>query len=263
MRVTIVGRSGSFPGPASPASSYLVQAEHEGRTWSIALDLGNGSLGALQRHLDPLRLDAVLLSHLHPDHCLDLCSLHVMRTYLPEGVTTLPDGSTTLGRMPVWGPAGTGERLARAYGVAGPEPLTSQFTFGALVEGTPVTIGPFRVTPHLVNHPVEAYGLRVEADGRVLAYTGDTDLCEGLTRVCTGASLVLADCAFVDGRDEARGIHMSGSRAAQAALAAGGVERLMLTHLPAWNDPEVCRGQAAAVWPGEVEVAEPDATYWL
>ena len=77
------------------------------------------------------------------------------------------------------------------------------------------------------------------------------------------ASLVLTDSAFVDGRDVARDIHLSGSRAAQAAVDAGGVKRLMLTHIPPWNDPAVCRAQAAAVWPGDVELAEPDAVYDL
>ena len=64
MDVTIVGCSGSFAGPRSPASSYLVRTEHEGRTWSIVLDLGNGALGALQRHIEPYAVDAVLLSKL-------------------------------------------------------------------------------------------------------------------------------------------------------------------------------------------------------
>jgi ribonuclease BN (tRNA processing enzyme) len=73
MRLTIVGCSGSLAGPTSPASCYLVQTEHEGRTWNLVLDLGNGALGALQRHVDPEAIDAVVLSHLHADHCLDLC----------------------------------------------------------------------------------------------------------------------------------------------------------------------------------------------
>ena len=77
------------------------------------------------------------------------------------------------------------------------------------------------------------------------------------------ADLVRADSAFVDGRDTGTGVHLSGRRAAEAAVAAGGVQRLMLTHLPAWNDPEVCRAQAAEVWPGEVELAEPGRTYQL
>ena len=108
---------------------------------------------------------------------------------------------------------------------------------------------------------MEAYGFRVEADGSVLAYSGDTDACDALGPLFAGADLVLADSAFVEGRDEVRGVHLTGRRAAEAALAAGGVGRLMLTHIPAWNDPEVCRAQAAEVWPGEVELARPDTTY--
>jgi ribonuclease BN (tRNA processing enzyme) len=77
------------------------------------------------------------------------------------------------------------------------------------------------------------------------------------------AALVLADSAFVEGRDTLPGIHMNGAQAAQAATRAGGVGRLMLTHIPAWNDREQCRAQAAAHWDGEVELAEPGVTYAL
>ncbi|WP_040155855.1 MBL fold metallo-hydrolase [Mobilicoccus massiliensis] len=255
MRFTVIGCSGSMPGPASPASCYLVQAEHEGRTWSIALDLGNGSTGPMRSFLDPIDLDAVVLSHLHPDHCLDVCSLYVAINYTP--------GRSRESRMPVYAPPGAHERLGRAYGVEQPENLDGRYEFVDLVARRPFTVGPFTITPVPVFHPVEAYGLRVEADGAVLAYTGDTDICPELSELCADADLVLADCAYVDGRDDSEGVHMSGSKCARAALDAGGVKRLMLTHIPAWNDPEVCRAQAAAIWPGDVEIARPLATYDL
>ena len=255
MRLTIIGCSGSFAGPNSPASCYLVQAEHEGRTWNLVLDLGNGALGALQRHIDPLAIDAVVLSHLHSDHCLDLCGLYVVQKYYPT-VVQRP-------RILVYGPRGTGERMARAYDMRPPDGMANEFDFSELVDAEPVRIGPFIVTPHLVNHPAEAYGIRVEADGKVLAYTGDTDTCDGLKPLFHNAALVLTDSAFIDGRDDVQGIHLSGSRAAQAAVDAGGVRRLMLTHIPPWNDPDVCRAQASAVWPGDVELAEPDAVHDL
>ncbi|HEY7720880.1 MAG TPA: MBL fold metallo-hydrolase [Pedococcus sp.] len=253
MRLTIVGCSGSFAGPDSPASSYLVRAEHDGRDYNLLLDLGSGALGALQRHLDPADLDAVLVTHLHPDHCVDLLGLYVTRKYRPEGALPSP--------LPVFAPTGAEERLALAYHGLDDGGMSRELAFSTLVEKQPLALGPFTVTPFRVNHPVEAYGFRVEAAGRVLAYSGDTDACPALSPLFTGSDLVLADAAFVDGRDAAPDIHLSGSRAARAALDAGGVRRLMLTHIPAWNDPEVCRAQAAAVWPGEVELAEPDATY--
>jgi ribonuclease BN (tRNA processing enzyme) len=255
MKLTIVGCSGSFAGPDSPASCYLVQAEHEGRTWNLVLDLGNGALGALQRHIDLVAIDAVVLTHLHADHCLDLCSLYVVQKHRPDVVART--------RIPVYGPPRTGERMARAYDLTPPDGMDNEFDFRELADRQPVRIGPFTVTPHLVRHPGTAFGLRVEGDGEVLAYTGDTDSCDGLNALFRNASLALADSAFVDGRDQSTGIHLSGSRAAQAAVDAGGVRRLMLTHIPPWNDPAVCHGQAAAVWPGDVELARPDAVYEL
>ena len=255
MRLTVVGCSGSLPGPGSPASCYLVQAEHQGRTWNLVLDLGNGALGALQRHIAPQAIDAVVLSHLHADHCLDLCGLYVVQKH---GPTAVPRAKIT-----VHGPSRTAERMARGYDLTPPDSMHREFDFRQLADGQAFRVGPLTVTAHRVNHPGEAYGLRVEADGQVLSYTGDTDACDGLNAVLHDATLALTDSAFVDGRDQVRGIHLSGSRAAQAAVDAGGVRRLMLTHLPPWNDPAVCRAQAAAVWPGDVELAEPGAIYDL
>ena len=202
-----------------------------------------------------MAIDAVVLSHLHSDHCLDLCGLYVMQKYCP---TPAPRS-----RIPVYGPSRTGERMARAYDLTAPDNMDKEFDFRDLIDREAVRIGPFTVTPHRVNHPGEAYGIRVEADGAVLAYTGDTDSCDGLKALCHNATMVLADSAFVDGRDDSTDIHLSGSRAAQAAIDAGGVQRLMLTHIPPWNMPEVCRAQADAVWPGDVELAEADAVHEL
>src|SRR3978361_42203 len=103
MRLTVVGNSGSYPGPGSPASCYLLEAGHEGRTWRIVLDLGNGSLGALHRYVDPLTLDAVLLTPFPAAHCLALCVYDVMRKSPPGGPQPV---------LPVWGPTGTGARMA-------------------------------------------------------------------------------------------------------------------------------------------------------
>ena len=92
MKLTVVGCSGSYPGPDSPASCYLLESEHEGRTWRILLDLGSGALGALHRYVDPLAVDGVFLSHLHADHCLDLAGYYVLRRFHPVSYThlTLP-----------------------------------------------------------------------------------------------------------------------------------------------------------------------------
>ena len=255
MRLTVIGCSGSFAGPASAASSYLVSADDaDGRTWNVLLDLGSGALGPLQQHVDPHALDAVFVSHLHPDHCADLCGLYVSYTYAPGGAPAA--------RLPVWGPADTPRRIALMYHGLEDGDMGRVFDFGRVQDRLPVRVGPLTITPYAVNHPVEAYGFRVEGDGAVVAYTGDTDSCDNLGPLMADADLVLADSAFVDGRDHARGIHLSASRAALAARDAGGVKRLVLTHLPSWNDPEVCRAQAEEHWPG-VEVVQPGSVHDL
>ena len=99
MRLTVVGYAGSFPGPDSPASCYLVEAEG----FRLLLDLGSGALGPLQRHVGLYDVDAICLSHLHVDHYMDMCPYWVARNYAPDG--TPPP-------IPVYGPAGTAARLA-------------------------------------------------------------------------------------------------------------------------------------------------------
>ena len=104
MRLTVLGCSGSGPGPTAPASGYLITA---GDT-RVLLDLGNGSFGVLQRHIDPWLLDAVVLSHLHADHCADMANLVVHRRYHPLRPAAVAP-------LPVFGPADTATRLALAY----------------------------------------------------------------------------------------------------------------------------------------------------
>ena len=193
-RLTVVGCSGSYPGPDSPASCYLLEAEHtsdsgETRTWRVLVDLGNGALGHLHRHVDPLAIDAVLLSHLHADHCLDLCGYYVMRKYHP----TDPQP-----QIPVWGPAGTAERMARAYDLPLEPGMGEEFDFrpydGAL------EVGPFRVEAHEVEHPVTAYALRITAYGRTLAYSGDTEWTESLVEVARDADLFVCEAYVFEKR---------------------------------------------------------------
>lgn len=258
MRLTVVGCAGSFPSPDSPASCYLVEADDTtGRRWRVVLDLGSGALGPLQRHLEPARLgdlDAVLLSHLHPDHFLDVCGLYVALTYNPAGT---PDR-----RMPVYGPDHTFERLERAYGEHETGSLAKTYEVRAWTDGEPVVVGPFTITPRRVEHPVVAFGLRVEADGATLTYSGDTDACDALAELADGADLLLAEASFVEGRDTSRGVHLTGRRAGQVAERSG-ARRLVLTHYPVWTGPEVVAAEAREVYSGPVEVAHPGATWEL
>ncbi|MEP6815668.1 MAG: MBL fold metallo-hydrolase [Marmoricola sp.] len=250
MRLTVVGNSGSYPGPGSPASCYLLESEHDGRTWRIVLDLGNGALGALHRYVDPLSLDAVLLSHLHADHCLDLCGYYVMRKYHPDGPQP---------RFPVWGPPGTAGRMARAYDLPEDPGMTEEFDFKAFPEEE-FRIGPFVVAVRSVVHPVAAYSLRVSAAGRTLAYSGDTAACAALSEHAKGADLFLCEASFLGSTDNPSGIHLTGTEAGEIAGDAG-VGRLLLTHIPPWHLPEDVLAEAQAAYDGEVALAGTGLSY--
>ncbi|MHA7146127.1 MBL fold metallo-hydrolase [Arthrobacter sp. TmT3-37] len=263
MKLTIVGCSGSFPGPQSPASCYLLSAEWEGRTWRILLDLGNGSLGALQRYMDLREIDAVFLSHLHPDHCMDLCGLHVAVHWDPAG--------WGLPRIPVWGPAATADRMASAYGLELDPGMHEDFDFQPWRDRDPVTVGPFTITPFQVLHPIEeAYALRVEVAEtdehgvlrpHVLTYSGDTDACDGLVDAARDADVFLCEAAFHEGRDDAiTGVHLTGKRAGDVATRAA-ARRLLLTHLPVWNDANLAVSEARQSYDGHLAVAVAGVSY--
>jgi ribonuclease BN (tRNA processing enzyme) len=256
VRLTVVGCSGSYPGPDSSASCYLLESETvsdsgERRTWRILLDLGNGALGQLHRYVDPLSVDAVFLSHLHADHCLDLCGFYVMRKYHPSGAQP---------PIPVWGPADTADRMARAYDLPADPGMHQEFDFRA--HGEAVEVGPFRVEAVPVLHPVDAFGLRVTADGRTLAYTGDTGPCEALGRVAAGADLLLAEASFESRADNPPDLHLTGTDCGLTATRAG-VRHLVLTHVPPWHDPAVALAEARTVWSGPLDLAVAGATYDL
>ena len=250
MKLTVIGCAGSFPGPDSPASCYLVEAADGARTWRILLDLGSGAFGALQRFVDPLDIDAVFLSHLHADHCLDLCSYYVFRKYHPTDVPP---------QLPVWGPTGLAHRLAHAYDLPPIPGMSVEFGFEEYAD-QPISIGPLTVTPVQVRHPVLTYALRVEADGRVLAYSGDTGPCGGLNVAARGADLLLAEASFIEGDDNPPDLHLTGRDCGKAARL-GSVGQLVVTHVPAWHDADTAVGEAKLEYDGPVVAAYTGAVF--
>jgi len=241
MDLTIVGCSGSFPGPGSPASCYLLTAGD----FRLVVDLGNGAFGALQRFADPASIDAVLISHLHSDHCLDMCSFQVFRAFHPSG--ELPP-------IPVYGPAGTADRLARASG-AGGEAMTERFEFVTVEPGT-FAIGPITVTAGLMAHPVQTFGYRFEHAGRVITYSADTGPSERLVGLSGGADTLLCEATFTEQPGLPADLHLTPRQAAEHATLAGAA-RLVLTHLMPWNDRDRALREAADAFAGSLSLAEP------
>ncbi|HEX7658041.1 MAG TPA: MBL fold metallo-hydrolase [Pseudonocardiaceae bacterium] len=257
MHLTVLGCSGSAPGPNAAASGYLVEAGD----LRVALDLGNGTLAAMQARMDPFLLDALLLSHLHPDHCADFSALTVLRRYTPKPARDPHDFP-----LPVYGPTETQSRLVAAYAPDAAERATTDlsdiYDFRRLGIG-PVTVGPLDIRSIRVAHPCESYGLRLTADGRTLAYTGDTGVCPAMVELAAGADLLLAEASWThDPGNRPVGLHLSGREAGEMAAAAG-VSRLMLTHVPPWTDPGAVLAEARSAYAGEVLLARAGASYPL
>jgi ribonuclease BN (tRNA processing enzyme) len=210
----------------------------------MLLDLGNGALGALQRHVGLFDVDAICLSHLHADHCLDLCSYWVARSYAPDGAKP---------PIPVYGPQGAAERMARAYDLDPDPGMTGAFDFVTLKPGE-VRIGPFTVTTDRMNHPVETFGFRIAHGSRVLAYSGDTGESDALVSLAEGADVLLCEASFLDKPNLPTDLHLTGRQAGEHAQRAG-AGRLILTHLVPWNEQARTLDEAAAEFTGPVSLA--------
>lgn len=244
VKVTVLGCSGSYPGPGGACSGYLVEAAGT----AVALDLGNGSLANLQRHIALDDLDAVVLSHSHPDHWVDLTGLRVALHYVAgrEG-------------LPVFGTAETRE-LAEAT-THGFEPT---FDWRVTGDGDEFELGALRFTMSATDHYVETLAVRVDAPGsrRSLAYSADTGPDWSFRQLGSDLDLALCESTFVTD-DQAEGVLHLSARQAGAMAAEAGVRRLVLTHLWPGTDPEQHRQVGSEAFGRPVDVASIDERYEL
>lgn len=254
--LTVLGCSGSMSGPDSPASGYLLTADGN----RLVLDLGNGTLGPLQRFATPFQIDALAFSHLHADHCADVPTLAVHLRYHPD-----PPDDATPRPLPVHAPSGAADRFAALYAVDDTElaetDLSDVFAFHPL-PAEPTDVVGFTVTAARVDHPCEAYGIRVERDGRSLCYTGDSGPCEALVRLADGVDTLLSEASWTDRSDREQHLHMSGRQAGELAAKAG-VGRLVVTHVMPWTDKTAVLAEARSAFPGDIVLAESGAEYQI
>jgi ribonuclease BN (tRNA processing enzyme) len=238
MQLTVIGCSGSFPGPDSPASCYLLEAEG----FRLVIDMGNGSLGVLQRHAELFGVDAVCLSHLHADHCIDLSSYWVARQYAPQGPRP---------PIPVYGPQATTDRIA---GLSGEKADSIRARFDVRDLSPRQQIGPFGVTTERMNHPVETFGFRVEHAGWTMAYSADTGPTDALVRLAQDADLLLSEASFQNNKNNPPDLHLTARQAGEHATRAG-AGQLVLTHLVPWYDRDLSLTQAAETFSGPLSAA--------
>lgn len=245
MRLTVLGSSAVRPNPGGACSGYLVEAGGS----RVLVDCGPGVASELMRYCRPRDLDAVLLSHAHPDHCSDLLFLRQSLRYGPD--------EERGAALPVW-LAPASEPVVRALGDVFAdgagfwEPAIELRRFD---EHEALEIGPLRVAFHPTLHYVPCWGMRIAAGGTVVAYGADSGPCDALAEIGREADLFLVECTLPrrEGFESQFG-HLSAFEAGQAAAAAG-ARRLLLTHTFARYPADELIASAAEAYAGPIAVA--------
>lgn len=238
MRLTVLGSGGGWPRPGRPASGYLLQ--HDGFT--LWLDAGTGTMARLQEHVALLDVDAVMVSHRHFDHFLDIYPYFLALWFDPERDR----------RIPLYAPPGMFEHAVQIE-----DHLDEVFEPHPIGPGDEREIGPFRLRTAPMEHPVPTLGMRFEADSTSLAYTADTGPSEELIELAHGVDLLLSEATWLERPPNVpMALHMTAEEAGLHGRKAE-VGRLMLTHIWPTNDRDATVEEAARGFgPEPVEVAE-------
>jgi ribonuclease BN (tRNA processing enzyme) len=240
LSLTILGCSGSYPGPGRAASGYLVQTD----AVNLWLDAGVGTFAELQQHIEPSDIDAIVLTHAHVDHWLDIAPAHTALAHFFDRTG-----------VPVYATARTRELALPITGGAGDD----TYDWTTIDASSQLQIGDVAVRFAQTDHPPETLAVRLDCEGRTLVYSADTGSAWSLTSLGDGIDLALVEAGLPPERED-EFQHLTGRQAGAMARAAG-VARLVVTHVAPGSDPEQQRRDAEAAFGAPVEVATPHARY--
>lgn len=236
MRLSIVGASGTFPTHGRPASGYLIE-QGGTRVWC---DAGPGTFMSLP--VDPDTIDAVVVSHQHPDHCSDLTAAFHAWTYRAEPRDPVP----------LYAPQAVWDRL-----VAYVEQEPPCFDFTPVWTGDSARVGELTVTFVEMDHSVPTVGSLWDGNGRTLFFTGDTGPAGEWPKLAAGVDVLLSEASYQEAtKNPDYPHHLSAAEAGEIARSIG-ARQLILTHIPPYLDPSVSVAEAEAVFDRPVRLAVP------
>jgi ribonuclease BN (tRNA processing enzyme) len=262
VKLTVLGKSPSWQDAGGACSGYLIE---DGDT-AVVIDCGNGVFSKLRLFRDYVDVDAVVLSHLHADHTLDLVPFAYALTYAPRQQPVPVDrwpGTDNPARPELHAPPGARDFFRRVVGNWGNEDLIEKaFDLREYAETDELEIGSLRVSFQGVPHFTDTYAMRVSTtngDGR-LVYGADCSPTEALTRFAAGSDLMLIEATLPRPERTGERGHLTPREAGEHGRAAG-VRRLVLTHISDEIDAEWARSEATEAFEAPVEVAREGAVY--
>jgi ribonuclease BN (tRNA processing enzyme) len=245
--LTVLGSCGAYPEPGRACSGFAIDWDG----YRLVLDLGYATLPRLLRHWPDGALDAVVITHEHPDHCIDLHALFRMRYYGTDGGSDC--GGAVTRRIPLYCPPGVLDRLA------GLEPdVDLETVFDRHELPGHHRAGPFDLTGFTLPHHVPNAGVRLAADGIVLAYTGDTGPSPALAELGRDADLFIVEATDRAGETERPSRNLMTSSEAGHWARQAGARTLLLTHFWPGNDRTAALAAAHTEFGGDVLTAEED-----
>jgi ribonuclease BN (tRNA processing enzyme) len=246
MRVTVLGSAASYSGAGRACAGHFVEAAGA----RVLFDCGNGVISNLAQLEQPEALDAIFITHNHPDHYADLYVVHAALRYAPDGPAS---------PMPLYLPEGLWERIPLLLSERGAADIAEAFLPITLVPGEPVVLGGLTVTPIPVEHTDPTLALVAEADGVRFAYTSDTAPCGGVREAMADADFVLAEATLPEQYAD-RAPHLTATQAGQLAREAG-ARALALTHIWPTSDRAEMARIASEAFGHTVVVAEEFNTF--
>lgn len=243
MRLCVLGSNGTYPTPGHPCSGYLVEAAGK----RVMLDAGPGTAAAFQEVVADLHLDALIVTHAHPDHCSDVFHLFNLFRF----------GPAVRRGLPALAPEGVAEALAAFLGAEGDHAFHRVLDWRTVMPGEGVRLGALDLAFAATRHQLPTLAVSLAAEGRRLVYSADSGAGGDLPALAAGADLLLCEATLPGG--PGAGVwpyHLSATEAGALAREAG-VGRLLLTHLAPMLDPARSIVEAAEAFGGPVGWAAP------
>ncbi len=246
LTVTVLGCSGSYAAPDNPCTGYLLRSEEA----VVLLDCGPGTLGPLQTAADLNEITAVVITHCHPDHWLELPVIRNVFTWFHPRHAVPVYGTLETRTMD----AALGAQSVKRSGRDDP------MAWSVIDASSDFRIGDQHWRFAQTNHPVETLAVRVDCQSRSFAFSADTGPDWDFRSLGQGIHLAMCEASYGKDRERQSSPHISAREAARAASVAG-VERLVLTHMSPGSDPEARLAEARAEFDGEVDAARPGLVF--